>query len=73
MTSILDRKPKIMGASKVYSFLDILGRGGRNGVYGQTTLSTWAGAWRVYIARFVGDRRIFEVNLVEGAWRNIYC
>lgn len=67
MTGILDRKSKIMGASKVYTFLDILGRGGRNGIYGQTTLSTWAGAWGVYVARFVGDCGIFEVNLVEGA------
>lgn len=67
MASILDRKSKIMGAYKVYTFLDILGRGSRNSICGQTTLSTWAGAWEVYIARFVGDCGIFEVNLVEGA------
>lgn len=67
MTGILDRKSKIMGASKVHTFLDILGRDGRNGIYGQTTLSTWAEAWGVYIARFVSDCGIFEVDLVEGA------
>lgn len=66
MASILNRNSKVMGAPKVYTFLDIVGRGSRNSIYRQTSLSTRAGAWSVYITCFIGDCGIFEVNLVDG-------